>query len=72
MQQEKNDLQKKLIRAEELIKSQEQLIDALSLSAEISQEILAYHLPHVSHDPIWKRVYLPIYGEIKSPPFSKN
>lgn len=79
MQQEKNEMQKRLFGVLQLLKAQEQLIETLEDSVEISreraemfQEILAYHVPGLQYSLVWKRVYLPIYGEINSPPFSKN
>jgi SMC interacting uncharacterized protein involved in chromosome segregation len=79
MQQENHEMQKKLIMAQQLIQAYKQQLDVLQLSAEIYQErtemfkeILGYYVPHLQIGFEWKRVYLPVYGKIQSPPFSKN
>lgn len=79
MQQENQEMQQKLFKAEQLIKAQEKLIESLELAVETNQErtemfreILAYHVPKATPWTEWKRVYLPVYGKINSPPFSKN
>ncbi|MBM6498987.1 hypothetical protein [Flavobacterium macrobrachii] len=79
MQQENKVMQKELALAQELIKLQEKQINALLLSAEVNreriemfEEILRYYVPKFKIGHVWERVYLPVYGKIKSPPFSKN
>lgn len=86
MQQENQELQKKLIHAQQMIEALLQQVDALQNCADALQncveayqesremyvEILGYYVPDLQIGFEWKRVYLPVYDGIKSPPFSKN
>ncbi len=79
MRQENNEIKQKLIEAEQLIKAQEKLIEVLQTALEIKEERLelvketfAYYCPNAPVELNWKRVYYPVIGKIKAPPFSKN
>lgn len=79
MQQENQELRKKLIIAERDNQALLQMVKALQTCVESSQETrdmlaewLAYYEPNTKIGFEWKRVYLPVYGKINSPPFSKN
>jgi hypothetical protein len=79
MQQENNKMQQKLIIADQLIRSQQEVIKSLELCLEVQKERvemfkehLSMYMPGMPHDFEWKRIYLPVKDKIQSPPFSKN
>ena len=79
MQQENKKLQQSLYEAQRLIQAQQKLIQTLELSVEINKErveilleVLECYAPKFKSELDWKRTYLPVYGKITSPPFSKN
>ena len=79
MQQEKNEMQKKLNEAKDLIAALQKHIEVLELALEVKdnsmellKEAISYNLPKLAIETKWKRVYLPVYGKINAPSFSKN
>ncbi|WP_298156681.1 hypothetical protein [Flavobacterium sp.] len=82
MQNENLKLQRQLLIAQKVIEAQKESIEALKelndtlqSSIEMYRESIAYHIPKLMpKEQGFKagRIYLPVYGKIDSPPFSKN